>query len=67
VRQIKKFIDISGTVNIKKKISWSVFVVLIGSGIVLTPLVLPFGFEVVLIMGLVSSSRIGSYIKTHSV
>jgi len=67
VRQIKKFIDISSPANIKKKIFWSIFVVLIGVGILLTPLVLPFGFEVVLIMGLVSSSRIGSYIKTHSV
>jgi len=67
VRQIKKFIDISSPANIKKKIFWSIFVVLIGVGIVLTPLVLPFGFEVVLIMGLVSSSKIGSYMKQHSV
>ena len=67
MRQIKEFTDISRTVNIKKKVFWSIFVVLIGSGIVLTPIVLPFGFEVVLIMGLVSSSRIGSYIKQHSV
>ena len=67
MRQIKKFIDISITANIKKKIFWSIFVVFIGVGIVLTPLVLPFGFEVVLIMGLVSSSKIGSYIKQRSV
>ena len=67
MRQIKKIIDIPNKVNVKKKIFWSIFVVLMGSGIVLTPIVLPFGFEVVLIMGLVSSSRIGSYIKQHSV
>ena len=67
MRKIKKFIDISSPANFYKKVFWIIFVVLIGFGIVLTPLVLPFGFEVVLIMGLVSSSRIGSYVKQHLV